>query len=80
MSDNKRVEDKIDKIVEDISEIKVTMARNTGSLETHIRRTELLEGRLEPVEKQSNMILGAAKLIGIIAAIAAIVEVIVNLK
>lgn len=47
-------EQKLDKIKDDVQEIKVTLAkmevtleRNTGSLETHIKRTDLLEQKVE---------------------------------
>lgn len=47
---NNNVNEKLDRIIEDITEIKVTLAkhdvfheRNTDSLEHHIKRTDLLE-------------------------------------
>lgn len=43
---------KIDKILEEITEIKITMAKNTSSLEDHMRRTELNEQRLEKFEEK----------------------------
>lgn len=58
-----RLEEKLDKIVEQIAEINVTMARNTASLDEHIRRTNMLEEKLEPVEKHVIMVNGAAKLL-----------------
>ena len=42
-------EDKIDKIADDIGEIKVTLAVNTESLKEHIKRTNLLEKKVEPL-------------------------------
>lgn len=42
-----RVEEKIDQIQRDVSEIKVTLAVNTASLQTHIKRTDLLETKVE---------------------------------
>lgn len=41
------VEDKLDKIMEDIVEIKIDMARNTDSLELHIKRSDMLESKLD---------------------------------
>lgn len=38
-----KLETKIDKIVEDISEIKLDVAKNTISLDEHIRRTNAVE-------------------------------------
>jgi hypothetical protein len=39
--DNKRLEDKLDKLVEDVSEIKQIMAVNTKELEIHIEGVKL---------------------------------------
>lgn len=61
-----RQEEKIDKIQSDIVEIKVIMAKNTTSLEEHMRRTNLLENRIEPLEKNMYKILGA---IGVLAVL-----------
>lgn len=41
--DSQRLELKVDKMAEDITEIKVTMAENTESLKTHMYRTDLNE-------------------------------------
>lgn len=38
-----KVDAKVDKISDDLIEIKITMARNTDSLTEHMRRTSLLE-------------------------------------
>lgn len=66
---------KLDKIQEDVTDIKITMARNTASLEEHMRRTSILESKVEPLEAHRQMMVGAIKLIGLAAAIAAIAEV-----
>lgn len=73
--DNKRFEEKLDKIVDDISDIKQTMATNTASLETHIRRTDLAEERMDgmdnkitPLEKHVAFMKGAAWALGIVGA------------
>lgn len=73
--DNTRVEDKIDKVLEDISEVKITMARNTASLEVHIKRSDLLEEKLIPIEKHVNMVRGAMALVGFLATIAAMAQI-----
>lgn len=69
---DKRIEDKIDKISDDISEVKVTLARNTVSLEEHVKRTNILEARVEPMRKDIDMVKGAIALIGLLATIATI--------
>jgi len=53
-----RIEDKLDKIADTLTDHAVTHARNTTSLEDHIRRTELLEEALKPL-KQTDTILRA---------------------
>lgn len=68
--------DKLDKMQEDISDIKTTMAVNTSSLETHIKRTDLAEKRMEdqedrikPLEKHMAFMKGAIWAIGITGTI-----------
>lgn len=46
---NERIEIKIDKLADDITDIKVTMARNTGTLEEHVKRTNALEKKVFPI-------------------------------
>lgn len=70
---DKRLEDKIDKISDDISEVKVTLARNTVSLEEHVRRTNILEDKVEPMRKDIDMAKGAIAFIGLLATIATII-------
>lgn len=67
---------KLDQIQEDVTEIKVTMARNTASLELHMRRSDLLEQKIEPLEKHVNMVNGALKLLSLLGIITAIVAAI----
>ncbi len=69
----KRMEDKIDKVVDSVHEINITLAAQHISLETHIKRTNILEKKLEPVERHVSMVQGAIKLIMIVSAIAAAV-------
>lgn len=69
------VDNKLDRLQEDVSEIKTHLAVYNALLDTHIKRTDLLEKRVAPIEKHMVMVSGALKLLGILAAIAAIVEV-----
>jgi hypothetical protein len=50
-SDNKRLADKLDKLDERLDEMSGILLRNTISLEEHIKRTNLLESRLAPIER-----------------------------
>jgi len=77
--DNKRLEDKVDKIADSISEINVTLAKQSVILEEHVRRSTNLENRLEPIEKHVHMVSGAMKLAGLLAILAGIVEALVKL-
>jgi hypothetical protein len=51
-SDILRLENKVDRISDDITEIKVIMERNTTSLEYHIQRTDLAERNIEMLRKE----------------------------
>jgi len=74
------IEKKIDKIQEDITEIKQTLVKNTASLDLHIYRTTLAEQRIEELHDEDNkmkdkldahinQIKGAAKMIALIGSI-----------
>lgn len=74
------IENKLNKIQEDIVEIKETLARNTTSLELHMQRTELAEKRIELLQTQGsnlkdkvnahiNKVKGAAIAISVIGTI-----------
>lgn len=74
--DNKRLEEKLDKIVEHISEINTTLAVNTSSLETHIRRTELAESQIQnlqddikPIKSHVAFMKGVAWALGVAGSI-----------
>lgn len=69
-----RVEKKLDKIAEDITEIKVTLAGQHVSLVEHVRRTNLLEKKIEPIQKHVDYIQGGIKLILLLGGVAAIIE------
>lgn len=69
-----RLESKLDSIVDKIGDIDVTLVKQSVILEEHIRRTELLEAKVEPIEKHSHMISGAIKLIGLVVAGVATIE------
>lgn len=74
-----RMEAKLDKVAEDINEIKIIQARQADSLIHHIKRTDILEGMVTPVVEFMVMVKGVTKLIGIIAVAAGIIEGIVAL-
>jgi chromosome segregation ATPase len=50
----KRIEDKVDKVEEAITEIKVTLSRNTASLEEHMRRSDAIEEYVQALDKHLN--------------------------
>lgn len=66
---NTRIEDKIDKLVEKIGSIDVTLAAQHESLKDHIRRTELLEQKMEPVEHHVALMDVSLKIFGALAAV-----------
>lgn len=50
MDDKQWVREKLEELSTNVGEIKVTLALNTQSLTEHMRRTELLEKRVAPLE------------------------------
>ena len=69
-----RLEEKLDFLGEHLAEIDKTLVRNTVSLEDHVRRTNLLETKLEPVEKHVAVIQGIAKFIALLGALLGIAK------
>lgn len=67
---------KLDKIIERLNSIDVTLAVNTESLKDHIKRTELIEQDLKPVKKHIAMVEGALKFIALCGILATIIETI----
>jgi len=61
---------KLDKIAEDIGEIKVTMAEVRKDLNYHIRRTDILEGKVEPISNHVVLVNNGIRLVVALSAIA----------
>ena len=77
MSDrDTRIEDKLDKVVETIGEIKVTLGAQHITLEEHMRRTELLENEIKPLQKQHTIINFCAKILTMLFGSAIVVAII----
>jgi 5-bromo-4-chloroindolyl phosphate hydrolysis protein len=73
---NERLYEILDKISEDISELKVTTAKQEENIKEHIRRTEIAEENLgllrqeiEPLKQHVVAINGILKGIGVISVI-----------
>jgi hypothetical protein len=71
--DNRRLDEKIDGISEKISEINVTLAAQHISLKEHIRRTEILETRLEPIESHVLLMNSSAKIISLVGIVMGVI-------
>lgn len=69
-----RMEAKLDDISDHLGSIDVTLGQQHISLKEHIRRTALLEHEMRPIKRHVNMLDGALKLLGLIAAVATIFE------
>ena len=63
------LENKIDRIQDDVTEIKTHLAAYNEQLKEHIRRTEALEHRVEVLDKYLNRALGAIALLSFIALV-----------
>lgn len=81
MSDERliRIEDKIDRLAEHITSIDKTLIRQEDQLAYHIKRTDLLESQIKPLENAKLKLDGAMKfvasIVGVISVIAAIAEI-----
>lgn len=67
------IKKEIKEIQRSLNNIDVTLAKQHVSLEEHIRRTNLLEQKLEPIDTHVKMVNGAFKFIGILSLIVGIV-------
>lgn len=68
------VANRLNDVREDVTEIKVIMARNTTSLEEHMRRTILLEKQIEPIKSHVAMVNNILKIIGFLALVIGAVD------
>ena len=64
---SKTVEDRLDHILDKVHNIDKILERNTNSLELHMKRTDLLEKKLKPVEDHVSRVDGAFRLLGVIS-------------
>lgn len=81
-----RLEEKTDKVLDQISSINITLAEQHKQLEHHIYRTTLAEENLKvlkdelvPVQKHVNQVSGILKLIGVGASLAGIGKLVIEL-
>lgn len=66
-----KIYNKVEKISEDIGELKVTSASHEVTLQTHVKRSDTLEAlykdmqekEIDPIKKDLNQIKGASKVI-----------------
>lgn len=70
----RRVEDKLDKVADDISQINATLVGQAADIRYHIKRTDMLEAKIQPIEKHIIMFNGVLKFIGAIALFIGIIE------
>jgi len=72
-----RIENKLDKVVDQIGEINATTAKQQVSLDYHIKRTDLLEEKLKPVEDHVALVGSFFRLIGGLSVVSLIVAAVV---
>lgn len=59
-----------------LGSIDVTLAKQSVILEEHVKRSNMLEDKLEPVERHVAMMQGGVKLTGLMAVILGVVKAI----
>jgi len=77
---NKRIEAKLDLLVEKISNIEIDNAARAAKENEYYERTKEIEATLEPIKKHVNMVSGAVKLLALLAMLAGLIETIVILS
>jgi hypothetical protein len=64
-------EEKLDRILDHIGSIDVTLARQEVSLADHIRRTAILEAQVDPIRRHVAMVQGVLKAVGLVGTVVA---------
>lgn len=67
-----KLSDKMEKQGESLHSIDKTLSVQAEQLKDHIRRTEILEDKVEPLETHKDRIQGALKLLSILGTVVAI--------
>lgn len=70
---------RLKRIESHIGEINITLAKQSVILEEHVKRSNMLEDALKPVEKHVSMMQGGLKLTGLIGVILGILKLIQEL-
>lgn len=74
-----RLEDKIDRMSDKITSIDVTLAKQSVILEEHVKRSNLLEEKMEPLEKHVHMVNGVSKFLVLVGVLVAVIEGIIKI-
>ena len=64
-----KIENKVDKLDTRLDRVDITLAKQEEQLAEHIRRTNLLEEQMKPVEDHVKHMSGALKLFGVISIV-----------
>ncbi len=64
-----KIDGKLDKIQESISRIDVTLAKQSVILDEHVKRSTMLEAKMEPIEKHVTIANAALKILGVLAGL-----------
>lgn len=74
---NERIENKIDKVLGEISAIKENHAAHNATDSEYYKRTDYLEKEMAPLKRHKNMMEGAAKVLALIGIVAGIAEALI---
>lgn len=69
-----RIELKIDAISDKMAETNVILGKQHESLRLHMKRSDMLEEALKPIQRHVSMAEGALKFIGMLASAAVVFE------
>lgn len=69
-----KIEDKVDKLLEQQHQTNVHLAKYNSELEFHVARTTQLEDELVPISRHVQQMRGAGKLLALMALFATIVS------
>lgn len=62
-----------DEVERRLTSIDKTLAAQHETLKDHVRRTEILEGRIDPIEKKAVMLAGMVKLMAVLGGVITLV-------
>ena len=74
------ISDRLERIENKLDDVQANTARNTASLEEHMRRTDILEAEIKPLKTHVIVVAALAKIVAFAGAVVGLVAGIAKLR